>query len=60
MVYQKHMNANPLKVLHKILLMLRFVTLCYVKRYMAMQGVTHVTNTYRYCYMLRMRSGTLK
>ena len=60
MAYQKHIIANSLKALHKIVQMLRFVTLCYVKCYMAMQGVTHVTNTYRYCYMLRMRSGTLR
>ena len=60
MVYQKHIAANLLKVLHKIAHVLRFVTLCYAKCYMAMQGVTHVTNTFRYCYMLRMRSGTPK
>ena len=60
MVYQKHIAANLLKVLHKIAQVLRFVTLCYAKCYMAMQGVTHVTNTFRYCYMLRMRSGTLR
>jgi len=60
MVYQKHICANLLKVLHKILLMLRFVTLCYVKRYMAMQTVTHVTKVYKTLLLLRMRSGTAK
>lgn len=60
MVYQKHMFANLLKVLHKILLMLRFVTLCYVKCDMAMQTVTHVTKPLKGLLLLRMRSGTAK
>ena len=52
MVYQKHIMANLLKALHKTMQVLRYVTLCYVKCYMAMQGVTTVTNAfrYRYCY----------
>ena len=58
MVYQKHIMANSLKVLHKIVQMLRFVTLCYFKCYMAMQTVTHVTKVYKTLLLLRMRSGT--
>ncbi len=50
MVYQKHIMANLLKALHKTMQVLRYVTLCYVKCYMAMQGVTTVTNPLRGCY----------
>ncbi len=52
MVYQKHIIANLLKALHKTMQVLRFVTLCYGKCYMAMQCVTTVTNPLRdrYCY----------
>lgn len=60
MVYQKHINANILKALHKIVQVLRFVTLCYVKCYMAMQGVTTVTKPLKGSLLLRMRSGTLR
>lgn len=60
MAYQKHIIANSLKALHKIVQMLRFVTLCYVKCYMAMQTVTHVTKVYKTLLLLRMRSGTLR
>lgn len=60
MAYQKHIIANLLKALHKIVQVLRFVTLCYVKCYMAMQGVTTVTKVYKTLLLLRMRSGTLR
>mgnify|MGYP004009479617 CR=1 FL=1 len=58
MVYQKHINANLLKVLHKTMQMVRFVTLCYANCYMAMHTVPPVPNPLKGLVMVRMRSGT--
>lgn len=58
MVYQKHIAANLLKVLHKIAQVLRFGTLCYTNCYMAMHTVPPVPNPLKGLVVVRMRSGT--